>query len=103
MKEKYDGLIDNMCEEELVALALKGFFVRDVVNDRVFCPRGFVLHKKSIKKNGCTRYCSKHACSMCDARCFVPNEKKKWKEIDFPPSCRIKGKKIDTVLTGLPH
>ena len=37
-------------------------FVRDTEADIVYCPQGEVLRKKSVKKDGRTRYMNKSAC-----------------------------------------
>lgn len=94
----YGIILDSMTDEELIALLKKGYFIRVENGDRVFCPMGFILHKKSVKKNGCIRYCGKHACTACKSKCFIESDKKKWKEIDFSPKIRIKGENIDGLL-----
>lgn len=94
----YGIILDSMTEQELIALSKKGYFIRVGDGDKVFCPMGFILHKKSVKKNGCVRYCSKHACSICKNKCFIESDKKKWKEIDFSPNIRIKGADIADIL-----
>lgn len=61
----------------------EGYYVRDPERDCVYCPGGEGLRKKSIKKNGATRYANKRACSKCPFRekCITGNTK--WKELDF--------------------
>jgi len=83
------GIADLRMEDKL-QLALEGNFVRDLTLDKVYCPSGFVLSKKSTKKGGIIRYFSKAACTSCTSRCFSGNTNK-WKEIDFPDGYLIKG------------
>lgn len=48
-------------------------------------PGGETLRKKSIKKNGSTRYVNKQACIRCPyrGRCVNGKEITKWSELDF--------------------
>lgn len=68
--------------------AREGYFVRNPEADCVYCPGGATLYRKSIKKNGDTRYCSKKLCRQCPYRdkC-VTSTKYPWKEIDFNKDC----------------
>ena len=70
-------------EEEMRERAREGYYVRDPEQDKVYCPAGAVLRKKSIKRNGDTRYANKTACSKCPYRnkCITGNSR--WKELDF--------------------
>lgn len=52
-------------EEQMIAKAAEGFFVRDMDRDLVYCPAGEILRKKSTTKNGSVRYCNKLACKHC--------------------------------------
>ena len=72
-------------EEEMKARAADGYFVRDPERDLIYCPGGETLRKKSIKKNGATRYANKHACSRCPYRekCVTGKGITRWKEMDF--------------------
>ena len=72
-------------EEEMKVRAKEGYFVRDPERDLVYCPGGETLRKKSIKKNGVTRYANKHACFLCPYRgqCVTDRGITKWKEVDF--------------------
>lgn len=83
--------IDKMSDEEKRNLALQGYFVRDLVADKVFCPAGEILRRKSKKKNECIRYCNKLACKNCKMKCYSESKTTRWKEIDFGPYVRIKG------------
>lgn len=86
-----DKKIDALDEDGKIALAKEGYFVRDIAADKVYCPCGRILRKKSIKKDGSTRYCNKLACKECTKRCFL-NESltTRWKEVDFKEGIRIK-------------
>ena len=70
-------------EKEMKERAEEGFYVRDPERDKVHCPGGEVLRRKSIKKNGDTRYANKTACQKCPYRNKCITGKGKWKEIDF--------------------
>lgn len=83
--------IDSMSDEERIALASQGYFVRDIANDKVFCPQGMILRRKSQKKCGDVRYCNKLACKNCNCQCFNASRTTRWKEVDFSQNCRIKG------------
>ena len=74
--------------EEMKERAREGYFVRNPEADCVYCPGGAVLYRKSIKKNGDTRYCNKKLCRQCPYRdkC-VTSTKYPWKEIDFSKDC----------------
>ncbi len=68
--------------------AKEGYFVRNPEADCVYCPGGATLYKKSIKKNGGTRYCNKKLCKQCPYKdkC-VTSTKYPWKEVDFSKDC----------------
>jgi transposase len=74
--------------EDMKARAREGYFVRDPEADCVYCPGGATLYKKSIKKDGSTRYCNKKLCKQCPYRnkC-VTSIKYPWKEVDFSKDC----------------
>lgn len=77
--------------EEKRAYALSAnAFVRDEENDLVYCPQGQVMTRKSTKKDGRVRYVAKHACRLCEARCFQSGNANGWKEVDFYPGSVIK-------------
>ena len=65
-------------------------FVRDREEDVVYCPMGQVLSLKSVKKDGRRRYMNKHACRVCERRCFSSSNSNPWKEIDFSPRVDVK-------------
>lgn len=74
---------DSLLEEQMKRRAAEeGMFVRDLEKDRVYCPTGEVLRKKSVKKNGNVRYANKMACKLCDYKSICT--KSPWKEVDFP-------------------
>ena len=76
-------------EEEMKARAGEGYYVRDPERDLVYCPGGETLRRKSIKKNGSTRYANKQACNRCRfrARCIKEKGVTRWKELDFGKDC----------------
>lgn len=73
---------DSLSEEQMKKRASEGMFVRDLERDRVYCPTGEVLRRKSVKKNGDVRYANKMACKSCDYKSMCT--KSQWKEVDFP-------------------
>lgn len=72
----------SLTEEQMRKRAAEGYFIRDLEKDRVYCPTGEILRKKSTRKNGDIRYANKMACKQCEhkSRCT----RSVWKEIDFP-------------------
>jgi transposase len=70
-------------EEEMIARAKEGYFVRDPERNCVYCPDGEILRQKCIKKNGNIRYSNKNACRHCKNRNKCYKGKNEWKEIDF--------------------
>ncbi len=72
-------------EEEMRNRAVEGYFVRDPERDLVYCPGGEILRRKSIKKNGATRYANRQACKGCPYRdkCVNGKGNTNWKETDF--------------------
>lgn len=71
--------IKEMSDEELLQLALQGYFVRDAAKNLVYCLQGSILPQKSLKKDGRIRYCNKLACKKCSHKCT----KSAFKEADF--------------------
>jgi len=72
-----------LTEEEMIARAAEGYFVRDPEADKVYCPTGTVLRRKSIKANGETRYANRTECKKCPYRNQCASARMQWKEIDF--------------------
>ena len=70
-------------EEEMLARAKEGYFVRDPEKNLVYCPAGEILRKKCTRQNGSIRYANKMACRHCRNRDKCYKGKNKWKEIDF--------------------
>lgn len=72
-------------EEEMKERAGAGYYVRDPERDLVYCPGGEILRRKSIKKNGSTRYANRQACNRCPCRdkCVKGKGITRWKEMDF--------------------
>ncbi len=77
--EKKNGVLT---EEQMIKRASEGMFVRDLEKDRVYCPAGEVLRRKSVRKNGDVRYANKMACKNCDYKAMCTRSP--WKEVDFP-------------------
>lgn len=70
-------------EEEMMAGAKEGYFVRDPERNLVYCPNGEALRQKSITKSGYIRNANKNACRHCKNRDKCYKGKNEWKEIDF--------------------
>lgn len=77
---KKDNIV--LTEEQMIRRAAEGYFVRDLESNRVYCPAGEVLRKKSVRKNGDIRYANKMACKLCEYRSLCTRSP--WKEVDFP-------------------
>lgn len=73
---------DSLVEEQMKKRAAEGMFVRDLERDRVYCPTGEVLRRKSVKKSGEVRYANKMACKLCEYKSLCTRSP--WKEVDFP-------------------
>lgn len=73
---------NSLMEEQMIARAAEGYFVRDLETDRVYCPTGEILRKKCNRKNGDVRYANKRACKICEQKDICTRSP--WKEIDFP-------------------
>lgn len=70
-------------QEEMIARAKEGYFVRDPERELVYCPAGEILRQKCVKKNGNIRYANKTACRHCPFRNKCYKGRNEWKEIDF--------------------
>jgi transposase len=70
-------------QEEMIARAKDGYFVRDPEKNLVYCPNGEILRQKSIQRGGVIRYANKTACRHCPyiAKCY--KGKNNFKEIEF--------------------
>ena len=64
-----------------VQLAMKGYFVRISELGVLVCPMGHAMRKKSVKRNGFTRFCNKMACRHCTRKCC----EQPYKEVDMSP------------------
>ena len=84
--ETTDSEVAKMTIQEMIAKAHEGYFVRDAERNLVICPQGETLRPKSVKKDGCIRYCNKLACKRCKAKCTTA----KFKEADFGKDCLLK-------------
>lgn len=101
-------------EEEMMARAKEGYFIRDPERNLVYCPNGEILRQKCIKKNGNVRYANKNACRHCPNRNKCYKGKNEWKEIDFTKDClekpcrewiKAEGKEADNIKAakGMSH
>lgn len=85
---------DLLTEDSFPELARKAdAFIRCITINKVFCPMGIPLYKKSEKKNGVVRYCNKHQCRICMNKCFDENGRLPYKEVDFSRKARVKIKR----------
>lgn len=101
-------------QEEMMARAKEGYFIRDPERNLVYCPNGEILRQKCIKKNGNVRYANKNACRHCPNRNKCYKGKNEWKEIDFTKDClekpcrewlKAEGKEADNIKAakGMSH
>ena len=78
-EDNNDTINDEATEEELRDMAINNYcFTRHFKSNKVFCPMGEVLRKKSVNRFG-TRYCNKLACKNCKNPCCSS----KYKTVDF--------------------
>lgn len=70
-------------EEEMIAKAADGYFVRNPERNLVICPAGNMLRQNQVTKQDFIRYINKLACKKCPYRDKCHNNKKGFKEIDF--------------------
>ena len=74
-----NNITDEATEEELRDKAINDHcFTRHIKSDKVFCPMGEILRKKSVNKKG-IRYCNKQVCKNCKNPCTTS----KYKTVDF--------------------
>ena len=101
-------------QEEMMARAKEGYFIRDPERNLVYCPNGEILRQKCIKKNANVRYANKNACRHCPNRNKCYKGKNEWKEIDFTKDClekpcrewlKAEGKEADNIKAakGMSH
>ena len=101
-------------QEEMMARAKEGYFIRDPERNLVYCPNGEILRQKCIKKHGNVRYANKNACRHCPNRNKCYKGKNEWKEIDFTKDClekpcrewlKAEGKEADNIKAakGMSH
>lgn len=77
--EEVEENIQEMSEEEIRDFALKNkCFARDMKTNKVYCPEGETLRKKS-NSGGREKYCNKLACKNCKNPCTMA----KFKEVVF--------------------
>ena len=67
----------------MIQLAKTGYYVRDILRGRVYCPAGETLRKKSIKKDGGIRYSNKTTCRKCSYRLAGFCTKSDFKVVEF--------------------
>ena len=85
---------DNVSEQELRDQAINNnCFTRHIKSDKVFCPMGEILRKKSVSKSG-VRYCNKLACKNCKNPCC----NSKYKTVDFKKGQSLVIPKNNTTL-----
>ncbi len=70
-------------EEEMIAKASEGYFVRDPERNIVYCPAGEALRQNTVTKKDRIRYINKYACRHCPYRDLCYNNKKGFKEVEF--------------------
>ena len=85
---------DSVSEQELRDQAINNnCFTRHIKSDKVFCPMGEILRKKSVSKSG-IRYCNKLACKNCKNPCC----NSEYKTVDFKKGQSLVIPKNNTTL-----
>ena len=78
----------KMSIQEYLAEAAKGFFLRDLQEDKVYCPAGQILRRTSIRPDGSITYQNKKACEKCPFHNKCTKEK--YRKVRFKPKqCRV--------------
>ena len=87
----YPNNVADMTEEQMREKAAEGFYIRDLDSDRVYCPAGVILRKKSEKRNGSINYANKKACKECKYRQagYCVRGKSEFKEVNFADKVTI--------------
>ena len=70
-------------EEEMLAKAMDGYFVRDPERNLVICPAGRQLRQNQVTRQGFIRCINKMAYRKCSHRDKCHSSKKGFKEIEF--------------------
>ena len=70
-------------EEEMLAKAMDGYFVRDPERNLVICPAGRQLRQNQVTRRGFIRCINKMAYRKCSHRDKCHSSKKGFKEIEF--------------------
>ena len=63
--------------------ALKGYFIRDVERNIVYCPGGFTLRARSSRRKGSVVYSNRVACKKCPLSNICNKTKSPFKEVEF--------------------
>ena len=80
-----ENINEDASEDELRDQAINNHcFTRHTKSDKVFCPMGEILRKKSVNQYG-TRYCNKLACKNCKNPCCSSQ----YRTVDFKPGKNI--------------
>lgn len=95
--EKKERIIDDseydlkMSIQEYLAEASKGYFLRDIQEDRVYCPGGQILRRISTRPDNSATYQNRKACEKCPFhdKCT----KAKFHRVRFKPrQCRVEAR-----------
>ena len=70
-------------EDEMIAKAAEGYFVRDPEQNIVYCPMGETLRQNTVTKKDRIRYINKNACRHCPCRNQCHGSRKGYREVDF--------------------
>lgn len=82
---KEEEELEELGEEEKRELAYEEkIFIRDIEKEKVYCPEGRILRKKSVHGDR-IRYCNKLACKNCKRPCT----RAEYKEVDFREGQKI--------------
>lgn len=102
--EKKERIIDDseydpkMSIQEYLAEAAKGYFLRDIQEDKVYCPGGQILRRISTRPDNSATYQNKRACEKCPFHDKCTKEK--FRRVRFKPrQCRVELREWDTKTT----
>lgn len=85
---EYDS---KMSIQEYIEEAAKGCFIRDLQDDKVYCPAGQILRRAAIRPDNCITYQNKKACEKCPFHNKCTKEK--YRKVRFKPKqCRVEAR-----------
>ena len=81
----------KMSIQEYIEEASKGCFIRDLQDDKVYCPAGQILRRAAIRPDNSITYQNKKACEKCPFHNKCTKEK--YRKVRFKPKqCRVESR-----------